>query len=127
MVSALKRFIADKEAELKGFERLQTYINDASGHNLPKIKASYGRWLFPMEDPLRLQDERGDGDDCYAVAVTAKGAAVICSWFDGFTGTASRNFHVFDSLQEAAAVRGMDYAAVRASAKAGVPIEELDI
>jgi len=51
IVTALKHFVAAKEAESKDFERIQLDFDDSDDHNLPKRKAFYGRWVFPPSKP----------------------------------------------------------------------------
>lgn len=125
IVTALKQFIAMKEAEPRGFERIEVKYEDADDDNLPKRKAFYGRWIFPPSEPLE-RDEQGE-TCCYAVAVTAKGNAVF------FTGSREEYGYDFDrftvcgSLEQAAASRRLNYAARKAIDSIGVPIEELDI
>jgi hypothetical protein len=62
----------------------------------------------------------------YAVGVTAKGAAVVCSWKDDPAGQGYR-FSVYPSLEQAAADDRVSYAAGKALEALGVPVEELDI
>lgn len=126
IVDALKRFIVEKEAEAKGFERIQVQFFDAADHGLPKAKAFYGKWIFSDTKPLASLDI--PTRHYYAVALTAKGAAVFYTWDDGPGGDSNRRFEVFSSLHAAAATQiRLNWAALKAMEKLGVPVEELDI
>jgi hypothetical protein len=129
IVSGLKRFVAEKEAEPGGFERIEVRYNDSDDHLLPKAKAFYGKWIFPPDNPLRLVDDEDEYEsDCYCVAITPKGSAVVFSWSEHTQfGGSSHRFVVYPSLADAAADPHANYAARRAIAAIGVPVEVLDI
>ncbi len=127
IVSALKRFIAEEEAKPKSFERIQVSFNDANAHGIPKAKAFYGRWIFPPSKPIQMSDEEGTEADFYAVAVTAKGAAVVYRWSEDREHRWGQKFLVYSSLEAAAADDDVNYAARKAIEAIGVPVEELDI
>lgn len=76
IVAALKRFIVDREAAPKGFERIELRFSDSKNHGIPTAKAFYGRWIFRKETPIAFEREDGDEINRFCVAVTAKGAVV---------------------------------------------------
>jgi hypothetical protein len=125
IVVALKRFIADKESIPKGFERIEVPFHDFDDHDIPKVKAFYGRWIFPPLKPIEQFDDFATY--FYAVAITGKGAAVIFSWIESDEHRRRYQFQVYPSLGEAAAHQEVNYAARRAIEAIGVPVEELDI
>jgi hypothetical protein len=131
IVAALKRFIADQEAkaeEAKGFERIQVSYNDSVANGIPRVKAFYGKWVFPPSKPLDEHDE--DNRDVLhrlAVAITAKGAAVVHCWREDPEHRWEEKFSVFPSLVAAAADSHVNWAVRSAIRKIGVPVEELDI
>jgi hypothetical protein len=127
IVAALKRFVAEREAKAKGFERIQVSYNDSDEHGIPKAKAFYGRWIFPPNEPLRLSEEFGDACNAYSVAVTAKGGAVVLYWGEDAEGRGDQTFRVYPSLENAATHNEVNYAVRRAIQEIGVPVEELDI
>jgi hypothetical protein len=131
LLKALKEFVAAKEAEAMGFERIQVEFEDSDDNRLPKIKAFHGKWIFGPSEPL-IWDEEGTESDVFCVAVTAKGNVVVYMWQTGESGgefyTQKRRFLVFSSLEEAAAHNNLVNYAIRAAIKKrGVPVEELDI
>jgi hypothetical protein len=127
IVAALKKFIAVKEAEVKGFERIEVSYNDADDHNIPKAKAFYGKWVYSPKKPVTLSDEEGEAFDHFAVAVTAKGAVVVYSWHAEREGNWAYRFNVYYSLENAAADERVNYAARKTIQELGVRVEELDI
>ena len=132
VVAALKNFVAEKEAEAKGFQRIVLRFNDADEHDLPKGKAFYGRWIIPPEENCgyRESDDFRDTDRrCFAVAVTARNNIVIYHWrIDAESGADyAHRLSVYSTFEEAAADQSVNWAACRAMEKFGVPIEELDI
>jgi hypothetical protein len=131
IVAALKRFIAEMEAkedEAKGFERIQVSYNDSDDHGIPKMKAFHGKWVFPPSKPYDDYDDSRDSCHKFAVAVTAKGAAVVHCWREDSEACCwEYKFAVYPSLVAAAADSHMGFAARRAIEKIGVPVEELDI
>jgi hypothetical protein len=131
IVAALRRFIADREAEAKGYGRIVLSFDDAGDHNLPKGKAFYGKWVLPMEDPYQFPTRPGSDDlttNHCAVAVSAKGAAVFYRWSEDPAGEGyGYQFDHFESLEHAAKQRGFNAPACAAIEKLGVPVEELDI
>ncbi|WP_321472157.1 hypothetical protein [uncultured Paludibaculum sp.] len=127
VVNALKRFINESEAKAKGFERIEVSFNDYDDHRIPKIKAFYGRWVFPPNKAIELTNEEGTTSSRYAVAITAKGAAVVYSWKEDEESTWGNSLRVFNSLEHAAADVEVNFAARQAIKELGVRIEELDI
>ena len=51
IIEGLKRFVAEKDAEAKGFARIEVHYSDSDAHNIPRAKAFYGRWIFPPTNP----------------------------------------------------------------------------
>jgi hypothetical protein len=127
IVEALKQFIAQKEAEANAYERIEVRFEDAEDGGIPKAKAFYGRWVFPPDSPFRDPNEPVSSRRWFAVAVTAKGAAVVYSWSDSLGRRSAAWFRVYASLGDAAKGEGASSAARAAMQKIGVPIEELDI
>ena len=130
IVAGLKTFILEKEAEAaaaKGFERIQIKFNDATDHGIPKIKVFHGKWLFPPSKPVEVSDDEGENFYYDAIALTAKGAAVLYSWSADRGGQSFRTFTVYPSLEAAAADTRSNYAVLKAIEERGVPVEELDI
>jgi hypothetical protein len=127
IVSALKRFIAEKDAEVKNFERIELRFNDARDHNKPKAKAFYGRWIFSPTEPKSVTREEREYYDNYAVAITIKGGAVVYSWSADRESCWAYQLRIYSCLEEAAEDPEVNYAAVSALTKLGVPVEELDI
>lgn len=136
IVKALKEFVAVREAEAKGYERIQVEFEDSGDNNLPKIKAFHGKWIFSPSKPLiRERSEDGTERDVFCVATTAKGKVVVYMWkseirMDGpDPGEAvyGARFLVFPSFNEAAYDSSVNYAVRQAIRKRGVPVEELDI
>lgn len=103
IMDGLKRFVADKEAVPKGFERIVIRFADAPDHYIPKAKALYGRWIIAPEEPLRARNESENHWDSYAVAVSAKGAAVVFRWSENDAQRWDERLHVFSSMEKAAA------------------------
>jgi hypothetical protein len=136
IVAALKRFVAEIEAEAKGYQRIEVSFSDSLVHGLPRIKAFYGRWIFDREKPLRtvweevggyeVADEDGDEYITYSVAETAKGNVVVYKENHDREGT-SATFLVYPSFERAAADHQVSYAIREAIKKRGIPVEELDI
>jgi hypothetical protein len=130
IVTGLKRFIAEKEAEeaeSKGFGRIELSFNDADHHGIPKKKAFTGKWIYEPDDPLELSSEDGYVTYRYAIAQTAKRNFAFLSWAIDHEGKGHYRFNVFDSLEAAAADEDLNSAARHAIKKLGVAVEELDI
>lgn len=127
IVAALKRFIVEKEAEAKGFERIEVSYYDIDDFGIPKKKAFHGKWIFSPTKPVTtFDDERTEYH--YAVAQTSKGAVVVYSWAsDAESSQYAERFRVYGSLGAAAADEDVNYAALRTIQEIGVPVEELDI
>jgi hypothetical protein len=105
-------------------------FNDTNEHNLPKAKAFYGKWIIPPDEDFGYRSDDDDPDrDCFAVAVTGKGNAVIYAWrWDSQSGLKyGQHFEVYPSLEVAASVPRFNIAARQAIERVGVPVEELDI
>jgi hypothetical protein len=128
IVAALRRFVAEKEAESAGFEKILLRFDDANDSYLPKAKSFYGRWIIPPDE--RFVDWSADNGSRHhaAVAVTPKNKVVLYAWGskngepdDDFS------FQVFDSFSQAAA-QDVSGAPIReAVERIGVPVEDLDI
>lgn len=127
LVEALKRFIADKEAENAGLARIVIEFRDATKDGLPRAVAFSGRWLIPPEEEYREQPyhERS------AVAVGAKGSVVIQRTESTLGGDARATISVYPSFDEAL----QDYGGLHyrldvlheAIKRLGVPVQELDL
>jgi hypothetical protein len=127
IVDGLRRYVAENEAKVKGFERIELSYSDLDSNGLTRRKAFYGRWIFPPSKPLDLWHDEQEDADRYIVAVTAKGSVVICSWTEGPDSITWKRFKSFSSFEAAAADTLVNYAARKALEMVGVPIEELDI
>jgi hypothetical protein len=128
IVSALKRFVAEREAAPRGYERILLEFNDAHEHNLPKRKAFFGRWIISPQKPLMLVDEGGTERDVHTVAETAKGAVVVTKYTeDNEGGRSGTKLWIYGSFMDAAANTEINYPVRKALEQRGVPVEELDI
>jgi len=129
IAEALRRFVAEKEAEPRGFGRIELSFNDGDSKGLPRRKAFFGRWVFPPDKPECLSDVTGSGRDRYcAVAITAKGALVTLSWtVDVDCERSWERFQFYESFESAVEDRECRWAVIAAREKLGVPVEELDI
>jgi len=126
IVEALKQFVAGKEAQAKGFERIVLNYEDSEDHELPRAKAFYGKWIIPPN--ACFKEDGASGKACFAVAVTAKGGGVVYSWSVARDGRESdKRLHIYPSLDAAARNPDENRAVLAAIQKQGVPIEELDI
>jgi len=128
VVSALKNFISEKEAESAGYERIIVEYDDLNDGNRPKRKAFYGRWLIPPEESFRSNQFVGH---YFAVGVTAKGGVVFCEHDTLSTATRQR-LHAFPSFEDAIEAIGDDIFGARSALheairRRGIPIEELDV
>jgi hypothetical protein len=144
VVEALKKFVAEKEAEVKGMQRIVVTYRDSADGNIPKAKAFVGRWIIPPEKRWRTLPTNAAGiivafmanrvQTFAALATTARGQVVIYSWYEEppVAGTntpptrSSEKFEVFPSMVEA---MHSDYGEIAKAALPGIgiPVEELDI
>jgi hypothetical protein len=128
IVAALKKFIQEKEAEFKGFERIEIGFSDATRNHMPTRKAFFGQWIFPLKKPFRFSAEMGsDTVENYAIARTVKNNFVFFRWLTDPDSRWNETFVVFPSLEAAVADPDHAHAAREAVVLLGVPIEELDI
>jgi hypothetical protein len=130
IVDGLRKYVAQREAEeaaARGFERIVLSYQDADDNLIPKKKAFTGKWIIPTTKPFDLHDEDGSETDRYAVAITAKNAAVIYHWTEDGEHFFGKHFRVFPSLKDAAADKHVRWAAIKAIETIGVPVDELDI
>ncbi len=130
IVAALRRYVADKEAETKSFERIVVSYQDAREHGLPKAKAFYGKWIIsPDEEFGYLESENQLYRSCYAVGVTAKGSAVVYCWQQWELSQKKfyERFYIYPDLEVAASDNEVNAAVREAIVRRGVPVEELDI
>ena len=130
IVSSLRRYVADKEAHAKSFERIVIQYQDSSEHGIPKAKAFYGKWIIPPEEQYGYPISSSEFfRSCYAVAVTAKGAAVVYCWtlFEPSQGKSSERFFIYSDLEAAASDSEVNMAVREAIVRRGVPVVELDI
>ena len=89
--------MADKESQVKGFDRIQISYNDSQDKGLPKIKAFHGKWIYDLQNPYTF----GYGPSYYSVAETTKGNFVFMVDVEG--RRYNYEFLVYPSLQAAAA------------------------
>lgn len=129
IVAALKHFIAQKEAEPKGFERIELSFSDSEDHYVPKRKAFLGKWVFSPAEPFAVEDEENPATYNTAVGITPRGSAVFYSWTNDHINGRREGFRfaVYPSLAAAAANPYINHEARAAIEKIGVPVEELDI
>jgi hypothetical protein len=127
IVSALRQFVKEKDAQPNGYERILLQFNDALDHNLPKKKAFYGRWLIDLSKPLQLPDEQNYEFDIYSVAETARGGVVVYKHTASQEWMSGHKFLYYPSFQQAAADQEVNVAIREALERRGVPVEELDI
>ena len=131
VLTTLKQFIAKREAEKAGFERIEVKFDDSEDHEIPKIKAFHGKWIYSPKEPLRLTDEDGENSDVFCVATTAKGNIVVYLWHERhhpeYESTYGKKFKIYPSFEQAACDDEINYAIRQALRKRGVPVEELDI
>lgn len=133
IVTALRRFVAEKETEPRGFERIEFHYNDIAKHGIPAAKAFIGKWLVPPEDRFADAYEELTKDDTsphiyYALAITARDNVVVCtcsSWDKA--KLIGRSFDVYDSFESALAGKVSYLLVTEAMARRGIPVEELDI
>ncbi|MCU1263568.1 MAG: hypothetical protein JWO80_6453 [Bryobacterales bacterium] len=126
IMDGLKAFVARKEAEVKGFERIEVHYNDAEANGLPRIKAFNGKWIMGPKKPEILNLLGFDTHFC--VAVTAKGGVVILFWSEeGDYTEVDKTFQVYESFDAAAQNDEVAGAAIFALERIGVAVEELDI
>ena len=125
IVAALKRFVAEREAQPRGYERIVVEFNDSLDNYLPKAKAFLGRWIISREDPLIEQD--GSERTAYAVAETAKGAVVVFRLDEDAYGGEFAKLLTYPSMESAARDSRANYGVREAVKRRGVPVEELDI
>ena len=108
LVDALRRFVDEKEARAKGFDRIVVNYDDSADHDLPRAKAFYGRWIINRDEPLRV-GRRFEGHkyvEVSAVAETAKGSVVVYTYNENEHGSWAHRFLIFSSFEDAAADPG---------------------
>ncbi len=128
IVSALRQYVLEKEARQKGFERLEIEFSDANCNGLPRKKAFYGRWIFPPNNPHRVGRENDDTVSyCGALATTAKGNVVTCTWTEDREGQSYKTFQVYTSFEKGVEDPETSWVVKWAIRKIGIPVEELDI
>ncbi len=112
-----------------GHQRIVVSYRDSADHGLPKRKAFIGKWIIPPDDPVHYQDESGQVESSYSVAITAKKNVVVHAWdTDSDRARFNEYFRVFNSFDQAAAADEMLNAAITAAIeRMGVEVEELDI
>jgi hypothetical protein len=131
ILTALRTFIAAKESENTGYERILVEFNDANDHMLPKKNAFYGKWIISPNDRHVETYESRDQQDIYFVAETAKGNVVVIKYSEGVDNgdhwVSGKKFLVFASFHDAAANEEVNSAILKAVKLRGVPVQELDI
>src|SRR5258708_1005394 len=60
IMEGLKKYVAEREAQAKGFERIQIRFHDQQSNGMPRAKAFYGRWIYSPEKPLEMHNENYD-------------------------------------------------------------------
>ena len=133
IMEGLRAFVAKKEAEQRGFERIEVQFRDSANNDLPVAKAFVGRWLFPREKPLSVVNagvgftEDDSGEHNYAVAQTAKRRIVVLSWMVYQGHAHDYRFQVFEDLDELKMAELHRDVAAEIIEALGVQVEELDI
>lgn len=127
IIAGLHQYVALQEAKINGFERIEVKLFDALDKGMPKVKAFTGRWVITPDNPRRRSDQRGDYEECYALALTAKGAVVIYQWGEIESGRVNETFLVYPSLENAVHNENINFLITEAMDRIGVPVEELDI
>jgi hypothetical protein len=94
ILAALVKFVADKEAESAGMERIEISYLDRS--KFFRKNAFYGRWLIPPTESYRV-----GGQDAYAVGIGGKGGIVLFQWSVLSGGIPVGAVHTFPSLDVA--------------------------
>jgi hypothetical protein len=130
IVKALKDFVIKTEAgRIPDMERIEISFNDSTSNNVPRKKAFYGRWIFPISKPFHDELELSTPRAKFALALTAKSNVVVFDWLENVDGDVAwdHEFRVFSSLEEVAADPHRNRVARAAIEQLGVPVEELDI
>jgi hypothetical protein len=52
IATALKRYVAEKEAEGTHYARIQLKFNDSNNNDVPRIVSFSGRWIASPEEPF---------------------------------------------------------------------------
>jgi hypothetical protein len=126
LTNHLKVFVAQKEASLRGFQRI---VLQFTYKGLPRAMAFNGRWLIPPAKPFVAKMDNG-GDDNYAVAITGKSNVVVFNFIGTETtsGYCWGNLISFGSFEEASRNEAFpDHLIEEAMKIHGIEIEELDI
>lgn len=128
IVEYLRKFVAEKEAEAKGNERIVIEFTDSKDFDKPKAKGFYGRWIFPLTSPFKIKNSINQ-ELSYAIAESAKGKVVVYLERRHSDGRIqSRELRVQDSFDLQPFGTELDRLALHAALKKrGVPVEELDI
>jgi hypothetical protein len=132
----LKYFVALKEAEATGFERIVLKYREKEG--LPRSQGFHGKWLIDPEHPWhRLTGTMVFPDipcpDWYAVAMTSKRQVVIFNFYgrrvlEGEVKYDWGNLAVFPSFEEAILSKQYSpHLIAEGMERWGLEIEELDI
>lgn len=130
IVAALKRFVADREAELKYMERIEIHYSDKKDGNRPVVKAFYGRWLIPPEE--RYEPSIAFGF-CFAVGVSARGGVVVLEWNPSDSTHPEGELSLYPSFEAARMDTTKPFGFVikkavnEAERRQGVMVEQLDI
>lgn len=127
IASALKRFVAEKEAQTMGFERIEYEFADADSNGRPRKVAFYGRWIFPPDKPAEEPSPNFDPSGCGVLATTAKGAVVACTWIPSLDSESYQRFRVYPSFEAGAKDSESRWIVYSALQRIGAPVEELDI
>jgi hypothetical protein len=141
VLAALKKYVAEKEAEVRSAERIVIEYLDAKDHGRLKAKAFYGSWLIK---PSEERPNVGLTTASYGIAITPKGSIVVWER-DSTLSSALINAFINGNKQsgrllvypswsaafEHVVLDTLDYNAKTALDEAlkrwGVPVEELDI
>jgi len=123
IVEALRKFVADKEADLRGVQRIVVEYDDAGSDGKPTAKAFFGRWLIAPDDKFKAPYTF----DQIAIADTPKGGVVIFSTYRSGKG-AIATFGSFKDAFDHPKISTIEKAALNeALRRRGVPVEELDV
>ncbi len=126
IMDGLRKFVATKELEGNGYERIEVRFRDSNANNLPTAKAFIGRWIFPPDQPLSF-DEFAGPSQYYAVAQTAKNRLAVLSWVVDGVYDPRYEFYVFHDIDGLRAAGLHPNLAPEIVEKVGVEVEELDI
>ena len=131
IMQGLRVFVAQKEAEQRGFERIEVQFRDARSNELPVAKAFIGRWMFPRDKPFVVPDQDGSGivesGTCHAIAQTAKSRFAVLSWREDMGQPHHFLFNVYEDIDHMLRLGVHTDVTAAIAEQLGVQVEELDI